>query len=837
MMTQQTTPDTATSSATDPVDGARRHDACARPFRAFLLGAGLAVSPLFMPPWVDASVGICVGSAEAQVLDLGGPSAGPKLPDATAAAELAKEMSDEATRLERDAAGLTGEALAAAKSRARLRRLAALLLELGATRPWNESAPVVSGSRVVGMLNRTDALIASAAAGRRSKDGAPLPQEEARRAVELLEQLSNMQLDRVRAACAGSGPTLPVQLADALSATLAPLVGLCSVIDGRVLEDAWPLVDDGRDVEAVRAATRADIESLTNAAAKLPDAAGGAAVRAALDACIARGTSPTAISDLRMIGAAVETLAWLDAMRNQKPPRPLPDAAITRAMSRVSLALEDLAVRDATTPTAADRGRERLAAIESIAEASQTMLLLRDDADMPQASRQALADASASLLGAELAGDERARVRVAERILVACAAAERLVAREREEAPRDLKEIARALDRDGRIAVKALPAAFAGLAADPSRAVEPEHLSALERVNALATDRTRVARMQSLIDRVGALDAKSGRAFAAQLKRTAKLLLDPLKRDEARNILATLDAQSVAALPFAYEDELKRRTDRALVLTGGRAAEVVEAAGVFRKRWAEALGAGSHAGVDTERMLRVARLLSCLRDLDQIEEPVTREKGDRLALWGGWASRRAALSPAAQDLVARSVLACQSMLAAKSADGDAQLERDVAALERAIPLVTLTARLERVVVPAMIEQDNDVAAMLAPLIQSPAPDSFLGDEWSALTVVDRALFESEFARRKGDNRTRDALASYLASVCNEISTRAFGTSMALGAQGSFAPGARGPVAPGVRGSTAPGARGPIGGGSVDKPVAPNAKPAGAANSPGVAATP
>ncbi len=815
MMIPPMTPNRATSPTTAPVAGARRHGVRARLFRAVLLGGALGVSPLFMPCWGGATGGVCVGSAGAQVLDLGGPSAGPKLPDATAAAELAKEMSDEATRLERDAVGLAGEALAAAKSRARLRRLAALLLELGATRPWNESAPVVSGSRVVGMLNRTDALIASAAAGRRSKDGAPLPQEEARRAVELLEQLANMQFDRVRAACASSGTALPAQLADALSATLAPLVGLCSVIDGRVLEDAWPLVDDGSDVEAMRAATRADIESLRTAAAKLPDAAGGAAVRAALDACTARGTSPTAISDLRLIGAAVETLAWLDAMRNQKPPRPLPDAAIARAMSRVSLALEDLAVRDATAtmPTAADRGWERLAAIESIAEASQTMLLLRDDGDMPQASRQALADASASLLGAELAGDERARVRVAERILVACAAAERLVAREREEAPRDLKEIARALDRDGRIAVKALPAAFAGLAADPSRAVEPEHLSALDRVNALDTDRTRVARMQSLIDRVGALDAKSGRAFAAQLKRTAKLLLDPLKRDEARATLATLDAQAVAALPFAYEDELKRRTDRALVLTGGRAAEVVEAAGVVRKRWAEALGAGNQTGIDTERMLRVARLLSCLRDLDQIEEPVTREKGDRLALWGGWASRRAALSPAAQDLVARSVLACQSMLAAKSADGDAQLERDVAALERAIPLVTLTARLERVVVPAMIEQDNDVAAMLAPLVQSPAPDSFLAGEWSALTTVDRALFESEFARRKGDNRTRDALAAYLASVCSEISTRAFGAPMALGAQDAVK------------------AR------NADTPIAPYVRPAGAPTTPGTAATP
>lgn len=737
-----------------------------------------------MPAFVVGPVLLATGDAHAQVLDLGGATAGPKLPDATAAAELAKEMSTEATELEGKASGLTGEARAEAESRVRVRRLAALLLELGAARPWQDSAPVVAGSRLVGMLQRTDTLLAAAAAGRSPKDGAPLPQERARRAVEMLEQLSKIQYDRVRAACSASGPALQAQLSTALASTLEPLVELCAIVDGRGLEDAWPLVEDG-DLETIRASARADVESLRARASKLPDAAGGSAVRGALDACVARGSSPTSIGDLRMIGGAVATLEWLDAMRAEKPPRPLPDAAIARAMARVSLALEDLAVRDGRGADApANRGREQLSAIDAIADAAREMLAMRDDPDMSAAARQALADASAALLGAELAGDQRARLRVADRILTASAAAERLVAREREEAPRDLKDVARALDRDGRIAVKALPAAFAGLAADPSRASEPDHLSALERVNALDADRTRLARMQFLIDRIGALDAKSGRSFAAQVKRTAKLLLDPLKRDEARATFAALDRQAEAALPFAYEDELKRRSDRALVLTGGRAAEVVEAAGVLRKRWAEALGAGATTGADAERMLRAARLFSCLRDLDQVDEPVTRAKGDRLALWGGWASRRAALSPAAQDLVARAVLACQSLLSAGSPDGDAQFERDVAALERAIPLVTLTARLERTVVPALAEQDDDVAAMLAPLVQSPAPDSFLADEWAALAAVDRALFESEFARRTGDNRTRDALAAYLASMCSEISTRAFGAPIAIGPQGT-----------------------------------------------------
>ena len=53
-----------------------------------------------MPAFVVGPVLLATGDAHAQVLDLGGATAGPKLPDATAAAELAKEMSAEATELE-----------------------------------------------------------------------------------------------------------------------------------------------------------------------------------------------------------------------------------------------------------------------------------------------------------------------------------------------------------------------------------------------------------------------------------------------------------------------------------------------------------------------------------------------------------------------------------------------------------------------------------------------------------------------------------------------------------------------------------------------------------------
>ena len=724
-------------------------------------------------------------AAYAQVLDLDGAKAGPTLPAENAATELSQELTTEAAQLERAAAGLTGEARDAALAKARLRRLAAIFFELSAAKSWNESGPSVAGIRLVAMLGRVDALVDATASGRRLKDGMPLPQADAQRAAQQLGELAKLSLDRARAACSAKPRDMQRQIAEAMAETLAPLVELCAIVEESRIEDAWPLVDDGKDVDSVRAATRADIESMRKAADQLAADAGGPALLAALDACVARGTSASALSDLRLVREALATLEWLAAEKAERPPRPIPDAAIARATARITLALEDLAIRTPAgaggAPTPADSARTRLASLEVCVRAARTMLSLREDPDLPQASRQALSDAAAALIGAELTGDERARARVAKRILDACAAADRLVSAEKAEVPRDLKDVARALDRDGRIATKALPVAFAAMAEDPSRAADPDNLSALERVLSIDVDRARIARMQLLIDRIGAIDAKSGRAFVAQMKRTAKVLLDPLKRGEAQAVLATLDAQAATALPFPYEDELKRRTDRALTLTGGRASDVAEAAGRIRAQWAIALSAGNFNGIEAMRLTRTARLCACLRALDQVEEAVNRPRGDRLALWGGWASRRAALAPATQDLIARSVLACQSLLAtsqpSSNSDQDAQCERDVAALERAIPLVSLVARIERMLSPALPDSTGMVSAMLAPLVQAPAPDAFLADEWTTLASVDRALFESEYARRKGDVKLREELAAYIAELCREITARTFGTAL------------------------------------------------------------
>lgn len=730
-----------------------------------------------------------ISATNAQTLNLNGVKPGPTLPAANASTDLGGELESEAKVLFAEATRRTAEAKAAVEARARLRALGAFLLQNGATRPWVESAPTVAGMRVVGILKRADALIAATLAGNHSRDGKPLTPDEAKRAIAALDAIARMPLDRVRTACATKPSELQAQLLEALAVTLAPLAELCQIVEGLALEDPWPVVIDARAERAERLELRASIASLRVKVNSLPPDAGGASAVAAITSLATRGASSLVRVDLRLIDNAADTLFWLHQLSISRPPRPMPDPAIRRAIDRIALALDDLAHTSESTSggtTGGTRGsttgdtrgsdpRQKLAAIETIARASRTMIEMREDGAQSDASRTNLSDASSALLGAELSGDERARARVASRIEVACAAAKRLQSKNSAEPPRDLKDVIRVLDKDARFAVQVLPAAFAAMSVDPSNAADPAVLSAIDRVTGLDIDRTRIERLQTLIDQITGLRPKAGRAFVMQARRMSRMLLEPLKRTEAQAAFASLEAQTAQAFPLPYEEELKRRTDRALVLTGGRSAELIESAGRARAAWADAVGRGDFGGAAAERLDRIARLLACLRDLDQLDESISREQGDRLAMWGGWASRRAALAPAAQDLVARSVLSCQSMLAPESNDASAQFDRDVNALERAIPLVRLVAQLERKVAPLLAAPPDSLAALLAPIILAPAPDSYLVREWPRLAMLDRALLESEFARRTGDVALRDSLSDFLASLAKDVFQSAFGS--------------------------------------------------------------
>ena len=736
-------------------------------------------------PAIAAAVAAAAAtSGWTQTLDLDGVPEGPAIPAGNAAHELARGLEAESAALESQAAGLRGEARNAVLARVRIRQLAQFLLDNGANRPWSDSAPVVYGLRIANLTSRADALIAEASTGKRA-DGTNMAATDARAAIEAVAALSRLSLDPVRTATSGEKVD-PGRIASALARTLGPLATVIRLVEGTRLENCWPRDDRTQDFSLTKrtAEPRPEPSDVAAEIAGLP--AGSVRVAAEEALAAARGDGIPDARLLRAVGAGVRVIAWVGETRATRRPWPLSDAALAAVESRAGASLEALATSLRTEAQAdAEATRSACARLETLAatlRAVHAMIAMRRQDWTGDRDRDLLAEACASLAGTEAADDaaERARLRVALRIEEACLAVERILEDEKANPPRDLRDVTRILDRNARTAIRTLPAAFAALAGDPMRAADPEQLSALARVTTIVSDRERITALQALIDRIGGIRPKAAREFTTVAKRLAVMLGEPLKRDEAQAAFAAIESQAAAALPFPFEEELKRREPRAMQLTGGEAERVLMLAAELRLAWADELAAGRINGPAAIRLDLVARYCATLRDAAPLGDSITRADGDRLAMWGGWGARRALLAPATVDIEGRTVLATRSLLAADSDDGLATLRRDVEALERSLPVVRLAATLERSVTSRLRGDPNSLAAFLAPTVQEPTVDAAFVREHDKLLTLTRALLESEQARRIGDGQRARALGDYLARLATDIEASAFGASASVG---------------------------------------------------------
>ncbi|MGA1223725.1 MAG: hypothetical protein ACO31E_04055 [Phycisphaerales bacterium] len=750
-----------------------------------------------------AGLPVVAPCALGQTLALDAPDEGPAIPEKNGVLELALMLEAEVDELVRGSASLVGEAQVRARAASKVRSIAAYLLRSGAARPWSESAPAAAGARLALLVPRIDALIDRALAGRDGRDEL-LPIAGAQRAMRLLETLAETPSDPLRRALVAPKDRLARETTRALAVMLAPLAELATIIEDGAAPDPWPVLD--ALVERVSGAARATVAAesaadLRASAAMLADEAARDAANAAIDA-FAQGDASSGL-EARLLAEPLALLAWVDAARRQGPPLPFDAAALDATAARMTALLAQLASSPLDPETVA-----ACEALEFTMPAAFELLAMRKEPAVTEAARRQLSDAAAGLLAAEAGGSlrERDRARAARRILDACATAGRLEQSIAKEAPRDLREAMRGLDRDARIAVKALPEAFAAMCVDPAGAGDPESLSALGRIRSIEIDRERIVLLQSVIDSVGSVRPGAGRAFAAVARRVARLLEDPLKREEAQRAFATIESLHAASFPLPYEVQLKERTPRATELAGGVPEQLVARAAEARNAWCEALGRGDLGGVAAKRLDHAARLCRALADLDRVIEPIDRAAGDHLALWGPWSTRRSMIAPATQDLVARAVLATRSFLAASNDDAYAGFERDLIGLETAIPLVRLTAALERKVTPALPGDPNSVGASLAPLISLPSTYAYLASQWARLAILHRAMIEAEFARRNGDLRYRDELLSFLARIAREVHETAFGAPVEVRAIPGFDGGDAATEPTGRRGRTRSGSK-------------------------------
>lgn len=738
--------------------------------------------------------------AAAQELRLDALPEGPKLRAENAATDLAARLEAEQSELAALAGRSSGEGRSAAAAKARIRTVAAYLLRSGAGRPWTESAPAVLGARLSLVIGRIDAMVDLAAKGRGALDR-PLPQSDAARAIRLLDAIGATSIDPLRRASIAGPDALAAATVEALRTTLVPLIELLDLVETAQPVAPWPALgirpDGGRDregkaVESGRAARHADpaisADSLEGEIDALPGGDARDALHEALRAMKSADGGFSAV-EARRLAVAARAVRWLDSIRGEVPPLRVPARVVDSALERIAASVRSIA-------GGAEGASLAGAALESLGPcvaAGEAMAALRCMKDLPEAAKQDLADAVAGLFSADAADAavERARGRTAERIAEACARANRLVeppgaaSGSTSTAPaapalRDLKDAIRQFDRDSRAAVRALPRAIRDAAAAPDSASDPARLSGFERLRTLEEDRARLESLQRVIDSISAVRPAAGRSFAAVARRLARMLLDPIKRSDAQLAFSALEAQCAQAFPFPYEEQLRRRSPRALELSDRSPELMLERIDRIRTAWCEAIGRGDFGGPESQRLDEAARLCRALADLDQVVEPIDRAASDRLFLWGGWATRRALAAPASQDLVARTNLAVRSFVAVRSPETQTAFERDLFALEQAIPVVRFAAAIERSIGPVLQGDPDSVGAQLAPILATPDAAAFLATSWDRLLMLHRAMIESEFSRRTSDGAQSRALDAFMAALANDLDARAFGPRRAVG---------------------------------------------------------
>lgn len=731
----------------------------------------------------------------AQTLDLGAAIVGPNIDAPNAALELADVLDAEAQVLLNESAKLANEAKSTREASAKLRNIGAYLLRIGATRPWDASGAVVAGMRVAALRNRIDALMDNARSGISRSEGKSLSDEQTRASIALIARVAGNSIDALRAALATpSNSSELTALSDALALVLAPLIELAQLYESSALPNAWPVVSDARDDVAERIDSTPAPDAIAARIAVIQSIVTRTSFARALATIAAQTNSSTRAGDLSLIDAAAKAVEWIEACAAKHSTSVLSADAVTQSLAHFCSASDTFAPSPTPSSTPIignERARAQLGSLNACVDAARAMVELRALAGVSEANQRALSIAASTLITtvATDANGERVRVRAARRIEEACAAAFALEKAANATPPRDLKDAIKLLNRKARFAQDALPSAFVTIANDPATAGDPATASALARVVTLEQDRLRIATLQSFIDAITAIRPSASHGFGLQARRLARMLTDDARRADAQLAFATLERQCEQALPLAYETQLKDRAERARVLTGESTAEILDAAGRARAAWADALARGDFGGEEARRLDAVARMCRALSDLDQVEVAITRDRGDRLALWGAWASRRATLAPASRDLEALALLACRSLVTSAKTNAPATAYatflRDLVTLEQAIPLVCLTARLERKVAPLLHGATDSVLGMLAPLTTAPRSDAYLVNERRRYLALDRALLELEYARRSGALQRRKELETYVSALASDLYDRAFGARAPIGVVPGF----------------------------------------------------
>ena len=491
----------------------------------------------------------------------------------------------------------------------------------------------------------------------------------------------------------------------------------------------------------------------------LPTTAGAAAVNEALKRFTAgagQGLDPLPPADHpeRALAATLrpleEAVALLERATPEPPETAWPEAAQLAAGSTAAAP----AVADAIAQATWMDEQARAALRESCARARAAggIDALRADTECIRAlvaggriaahpegwTAAAVTSGFAALAGAYTAGN-------AQRLADALAAADTCITFDAQTLRPDLRaaaaDIRTRMLREGIAVAQALPGLVTG--------AEPATAAPMQSLTAAAADLSRIGSIPAWIDAVSAARGASRSAFEGASRQWVTGLRDPARREGVRRSMDAFASEVPFAKPSDFELRVRRQDPAALAACAGRPTDLLRELDARRSAWAAAWSNGRgtpDASLAMLRAVRVTELLGAMSVLTK-EEGVER----RLGTWGGLATSGRGWSLHPKALAARSALALESLIASKDADVDA----DLAALERDLPLMIIASRLSERLDP-WIARRTGVGPALVAARDAPGSASYLGSMRSEWMQLSRCMLEeSRAAYRHQDDAERE----------------------------------------------------------------------------------
>ena len=717
---------------------------CAGLFGAGFFGTGVSGAGQFRSALVAVS-------PRPQSLDLPGSLTPPDLDGPTYAAAVRATLEEEIQHFARMERAADESQRIVIRASINFRIIAAELLGQGEEAGADGRYSILAGYHIFRGRGDLDALLLSIQAGLDPAGGNADSSSTAMRAVNRFNETT---VDR-----AGSIRTLEAERLDsALSEMFAPLADAASVFLGREAVSHWPTLRPPLGAGETEATDEAELvssrlRSLGERLASTPLRVDSRAIIAAILAYLERGQrfrdllAHVEQATLRIGGALdfAETLAaatWMDDGLRSSYEDQLHEA--------LALYIDPASRSDGGTLLARLEVVRRILASITIIKASNDpthgLVAALETADAPGSPREPESRTPRTLATLDVVTRRLARFRV----------------QERAEVPSGWRPVSQRLmqayRRTERRLVEALPEAMR----DERAVTDPDLVS-------LVADHQRMLRAIERLDAfpswratVEGIDSASGKPFEQQLRRWTQALLDPHRRADAARALDAFERQSVAYVRLPFEEDLTQRTGPALVVTGGRADELLDRIQQVRRAWIRAWSRGEIEGPAAGQMAVLYRLTRTMRDVATI----TGVEPERILIdrWSGWETSSSLLLRMMSDLPNRLKLATVAVL-----DGDAdsvgpQLDR----IEREAPFATLAGRLSRRMGGQLTRLPDGALGVLGQLIYPPSPDAFMLEQRGDLADLCRYALETEEAWATARRAEAAALQAYVDALSHRL---------------------------------------------------------------------